>query len=138
MSISKRLVCPERERRVPPQFSWIDHRLIREGRLSGCSTAAWALYLFLVTVADSHGLSYYSEKSLCRRIGIGIEVLVRARGELQRAGLIVYESPLYQVLTLDKRSPAPVVIKHIDATTSTEAVSVGEVLRALCAQGGAQ
>jgi len=138
MSVSKRLVCPERERRVPPQFSWIDHRLIREDRLSGCSTAAWALYLFLVTVADSQGLSYYSEKSLCRRMGIGIEALARARGELQRAGLIVYESPLYQVLALDKRSLSSVAVKRLDATTSTEAVSVGEVLRTFCAQGGAQ
>lgn len=138
MSISKRLVCPERERRVPPQFSWIDHRLIREGRLAGCSTAAWALYLFLVTVADSKGLSYYSEQSLCRRMGIRTEALARARSELQRAGLIAYESPLYQVLALDKRLPSPVTVKRLDATTSTEAVSVGEVLRALCAQGGAQ
>jgi len=63
MSIRKRLICPEGERRVPPQFSWVDQRLIREDRLFGCSTAAWALYLFLVTVADVRGLSYYSDKS---------------------------------------------------------------------------
>lgn len=135
MRVYKRLVCPERERRVPPQFSWIDHRLIREDRLSGCSTAAWALYLFLVTVADGQGLSYYSERSLQRRMGVGTEALVHARSELLRARLIAYESPLYQVLALDK-IPAPVVVKRPDATPSTEAVSVGEVLRALCAQGG--
>jgi hypothetical protein len=28
--IKKRVLCPEQLRRVPPQFSWIDHRLVRD------------------------------------------------------------------------------------------------------------
>jgi hypothetical protein len=31
--ITKRLLCPDRLRRVPPQFSWIDQRLVRDGHL---------------------------------------------------------------------------------------------------------
>jgi hypothetical protein len=31
--ITKRLLCPERLRQVPPQFSWIDQRLVRDGHL---------------------------------------------------------------------------------------------------------
>jgi len=28
--IEKHLLCPERVRRVPPHFSWVDHRLVRD------------------------------------------------------------------------------------------------------------
>ena len=43
-------------RAIPSQFSWLDHRLVRERRLNGCSTEALALYRLLVTVADVQGL----------------------------------------------------------------------------------
>ena len=51
--VTKRLLRPERLRTVPSQFSWLDHRLVRERHLERCSTEALALYLFLVTVADA-------------------------------------------------------------------------------------
>jgi hypothetical protein len=86
----KRLICPERVRKVPAQFSWVDHRLVRERHIERCDAHAAALYLFLVTVADAQGLSYYS---------------VRARTDLIRLRLVAYEQPLYQVLALD--APAP-------------------------------
>jgi ubiquinone/menaquinone biosynthesis C-methylase UbiE len=55
--MKKKIIDPSRIRRIPSQFSWVDHRLIRHRRLSGRSSQAWALYLFLVTVADAEGLS---------------------------------------------------------------------------------
>ena len=57
--IEKHLLCPERVRRVPPHFSWVDHRLVRDHHLRRADAKAWALYLVLVTVGDEHGLSYY-------------------------------------------------------------------------------
>ena len=59
--VQKRLLCPERVRKIPKQFSWIDQRLVREGHIERLSHRATALYLFLVTVADARGLSYYSD-----------------------------------------------------------------------------
>ena len=64
----KRLLCPNRRRRTPAQFSWLDHRLMRERCLESCPVEAWALYLFLVTVGDAQGLSYYSDASLTARV----------------------------------------------------------------------
>jgi hypothetical protein len=46
---------------VPRQFSWIDHRLVRDGHITRCTANALALYLLLCTVADAQGLSYYSD-----------------------------------------------------------------------------
>ena len=68
--VTKRLLRPERLRTVPSQFSWLDHRLVRERHLERCSTEALALYLFLVTVADAKGLSYYADASVCTRLGV--------------------------------------------------------------------
>jgi len=86
---------------VPRQFSWIDQRLVRDGHTARCSAEALALYLFLVTVADAQGLSYYGEKALENHLSFRRETLTRARNDLVAAGLIAYERPVYQVLSLD-------------------------------------
>jgi len=97
----KHLICPEKRRRLPKSFSWLDHRLARSGQLNKCSSEALALYLFLVIVGDADGLSYYSDATLCSRLPLTTEKLPAARKNLIRVGLIAYQAPLYQVLNLD-------------------------------------
>jgi hypothetical protein len=97
----KRVLYPERIRQIPPQFSWVDHRLIRDRHIERCDPPAAALYLFLVTVADAQGLSYYSDAALVRSLSMTTSRLSQARGDLMRIGLIAYQRPLYQVLSLD-------------------------------------
>jgi hypothetical protein len=116
--MKKRLLNPERVRKVPPQFSWIDHRLVQENYFARCDHSAWALYLFLTSVADAQGLSYYSDASLVQRLKMDPVVLSASRQQLVRAGLIAYEKPLYQVLSLDS-AEAP----------RSGPISVGELLR---------
>lgn len=103
MPIRKYVLCPERLRQVPPQFNWVDHRLVRDKHIGRCSTEALALYLFLVTVADAQGLSYYADETVARLLPLSASVLARARRELADVGLIAYQRPLYQVLSLDPR-----------------------------------
>jgi hypothetical protein len=100
----KRVLRPDRLRRVPPQFSWIDQRLVRERHLECCDAQALALYLVLVTVADAQGLSYYGEASLRRLLSMPAARLLQARADLIRLDLIAYERPMYQVLSLDPPS----------------------------------
>lgn len=122
--IDKRPIRPERLREVPHGFSWVDHRLIRQRRLEGCPHSAWALYLFLVTVGDAQGLSYYSEASLCRRLQMDAGQLATARGHLETAELIAYAQPLYQVLALqDPGTVSP------EGPRLGQAMSVGDLLR---------
>ena len=104
MSIAKWILRPERLRQVPEHFSWLDHRLVRERYLERAEVNAWALYLFLVCVADAQGLSYYGDVSLGRQLGLSPERLQQARRTLLALDLIAYEPPFYQVLSL----PAPV------------------------------
>jgi hypothetical protein len=103
--IEKHLLCPDRVRRVPPHFSWVDHRLVRDDYLRRADVKAWALYLVLITVGDEHGLSYYSDASLGRLLSLPSAEVVAARGQLVAAALIAYHLPLYQVLALDGGAP---------------------------------
>ena len=81
MKIKKHVICPQRVRQVPPQFSWIDQRLVRERHyLQECSVQALALYLVLLTVSDAEGLSYYSAATLGRMLRLSAEQLGQARG----------------------------------------------------------
>lgn len=105
MSIAKRILNLERQRQIPEHFSWIDHRLVREHTIEKADVTAWALYLFLVTVADSHGLSYYGDASLMRRLHLTAERLARARTDLIALDLIAYDPPLYQVLSWPESVP---------------------------------
>jgi len=66
--ISKHLLQPQRLRHIPPSFSWVDHRLVRHNYLARADHSAWTLYLFLVTVADAQGLSYYSDPAIGRHL----------------------------------------------------------------------
>lgn len=94
-------------RRVPAQFSWVDQRLVRDRHLDRLDAVAAALYLFLITVADAQGLSWYGDPSTARRLSIDEARLRRARGDLLRAGLLAYAKGLYQVLALDDPFPPP-------------------------------
>jgi hypothetical protein len=85
---------------VPPHFSWIDHRLVRDHYLRRADAKAWALYLVLVTVGDEHGLSHYSDAALGRLLSLSPDEVRAARGQLVAAGLVAHEAPLYQVLAL--------------------------------------
>jgi len=99
--MQKRLLVPSRVRQIPRQFSWVDHRLVRDHHIEHCDPPALALYLFLITVADAKGLSYYADSSIRRLLSLTPEQLHQARQTLIQAGLIAYEAPLYQVLALD-------------------------------------
>jgi hypothetical protein len=86
------LLCPVRVRRVPKQFSWVDQRLVRDHYVERCDAYALALYLFLVTVADDQGLSYYSDATLRVRLSMDGATLNKARQALTRAQLITHHS----------------------------------------------
>jgi len=104
--MQKRLLVPSRMRRIPEQFSWIDQRLVRDHHIERADCTALGLYLFLLTVADARGLSYYADASIARILSLRPEQVAAARKGLMRAGLIAYEAPLYQVLALDPTPPA--------------------------------
>ncbi len=99
--VIKQPICPHRIRKTPRQFSWLDQRLVSAHLIDRCTHGAAALYLFLVTVSDAKGMSYYSDRSLSQRLGMDENILAQHRRELMDIGLIAYRKPLYQVLAID-------------------------------------
>ena len=109
--IPKRILVAGRLRRPPATgWSWLDRRFLREHG-DYLSREAMLLYLFLVAVADRHGLSFYSDHTLGSRLQFSQAVLERARQELLERDLIAQQLPLVQVLSLPtpsvSRRPAP-------------------------------
>jgi len=120
--ITKHVLRPQRLRQIPASFSWVDHRLVRHDYLPRAEHGAWALYLFLVTVADAQGLSYYSDRAIGRHLKMDSVELSAARQQLVQADLIAYQKPLYQVLALPEDAT-------LTSARSGQAQSVADVLR---------
>jgi hypothetical protein len=134
--ITKKILNHNRRRQKPTLFSWIEHKFVQNGHIYQCTPDASALYLFLLTVADKEGLSYYSDASVSRFTSLNQHRLECARNCLIKANFIAYESPHYQVLMLPKSNQTqgliPVKNKPVRKRVPNdkgEMVSIGELLR---------
>jgi hypothetical protein len=101
----------------------VDHRLVREGYIEQISHPSGILYLFLLTVSDAQGLSYYSDPAICKRLKMDQTTLNQTRDELVRLALVAYNKPLYQVLPLD-----PVVSPQTEKKLS-DFESLGQIFK---------
>ena len=104
---------------MPAQFSWIDQALVQRHLIDRCDARAAALYLFLVTVADAQGLSYYGSSSLMQRLHLSTEELGAARQQLIDLELVAFSAPLYQVLAIAGTTAAPRTASTPPTTTTT-------------------
>ena len=121
MKTVKRLLRPQQLRQVPEHFSWIDHALVQRHLIDRCDARAAALYLFLVTVADAQGLSYYGSSSLMQRLHLSTEELGAARQLLIDLELVAFEAPLYQVLAIPGTTVSPRTASTSPASSSAPA-----------------
>jgi len=128
-AINKQLLRPERQRQVPAQFSWVDQALVQQHFIDRCEARSAALYLFLVTVSDAQGLSYYGASTLARRLHLSDEQFAAARQQLIELELIAYRSPLYQVLALPGTAAAPRPARRAPATAGGQPVSLATLLQ---------
>jgi len=131
MKTVKQLLRPERLRQVPEQFSWVDQALVQRHLIDRCDARAAALYLFLVTVADAQGLSYYGEPTLARRLHLSPEELITARQQLIDLELVAYQAPLYQVLAISgtvPRTPTPAPVPASTPRSSNGPARLAQIL----------
>ncbi len=116
---------------MPRQFSWIDHRLVRDRHICARSHRSLALYLFLCTVADAQGTSYYSDPTVSGLLSFQMDDLAKARAELVVAGLIAFRTPFYQVLSLAPVAAQPFPAQQPAQPRMSEARSAGDILRSI-------
>ena len=92
----------DRLRKIPVSFTWLDHRLWRDGYLASLGATELRLYMFLLLVGDRHGVSYWGDRSTCAQLKIREEQLRISRRRLVEMSLIAYRRPYYQVLSLEE------------------------------------
>ncbi|MBW2635041.1 MAG: hypothetical protein JRE14_13130 [Deltaproteobacteria bacterium] len=83
--LEKKILNPERIRRIDGGFSFIPHRFL--------------LYLFLVLASDRNGLSYYSYDRICTLLQFNLDEYIAARDGLIEKDLIAFDGSLFQVLS---------------------------------------
>jgi hypothetical protein len=101
--IEKHPLCPDRRRQLSGSFAFIEHRFLRDGFWCSLSQHALLLYVFLVLVADRHGLSYYSFDKICALLQLSLDDYLIARNALMKQDLIAFDGHLFQVLSLPPR-----------------------------------
>jgi len=98
--IKKRILEPDRVRRIQGGFSFIPHRFLTDGFLASLDQTEILLYLFLILASDRNGLSFYSYDAICTLLQITVDDYVEARDALIRKDLIAFDGTLFQVLDL--------------------------------------
>jgi len=107
--IERKILNPQRIRKIQGSFAFIEHRFLRDGFFSSLTTPERLLYLFLVMAADQSGISWYSYDRICAMTGITLDEYVAARNGLIRKDLIAFDGRIFQVLSLPQEPvpPAP-------------------------------
>lgn len=93
-----------RIRKIRGSFSQIEHRFINERFIDCLEKEEIPLYLFLVSVGDKKGISFYSSERIASILKTSVTSLEKARQGLKEKGFIAYSQAVYQVLDLPSGS----------------------------------
>jgi hypothetical protein len=128
--IKKKVLNPERVRRIDGGFSFIPHRFLTDGFLASLDQKELLLYLFLILASDRHGLSFYSYDSICSLLQITADQYVNARNGLMDKDLIVFDGTLFQVLDLPAKPIRNLAKESADGLPVKNAPeAIGKVIR---------
>ncbi len=100
MMIRKKMLNPDRIRRIHGGFSFVPHRFLADGFLAALQQKEILLYLFLVLASDRHGLSFYRYDTICSLLQMNLDQYINARNGLIDKDLIAFDGTLFQVLEL--------------------------------------
>lgn len=101
--INKKVINPNRIRRIEGGFSFIPHRFLTDGFIRSLNQKELLLYFFLVLSSDRYGISFYSYDVICSCLELCLDDYIVARDGLVENDLIAFEGNLFQVLSLPER-----------------------------------
>ena len=100
--IKKKVLNPDRVRRIEGGFGFIPHRFLTDGFIISLNQKELLLYFFLILASDRYGLSFYSYDVICSFLEICVDEYMEARDGLIKKELIAFDGTLFQVLDLPK------------------------------------
>jgi len=122
----KKILNPDRIRRIEGGFSFIPHRFLTDGFLAVLDQREILLYFFLVLVSDRYGLSFYSYDAICSFLQITIDQYIVARDGLMEKDLIAFDGSIFQVLDLPKK---PIPSSNLKKDPAAIAQLIGKSLK---------
>jgi hypothetical protein len=133
MMIKKKVLNPDRIRRINGGFSFIPHRFLCDGFLASLQQKEILLYLFLVLASDRYGLSFYSYDSICTLLQMELDQYISARNGLIEKDLIAFDGTVFQVMELPATPVLSSASKHADqkraSNRATIALLAGQSLK---------
>ena len=117
--IEKKILEPNRIRRIEGGFSFIPHRFLTDGFLASQNQKELLLYFFLTLASDRYGLSFYSYDVICSYLEFCVDDYVEARDGLIEKDLIAFDGTLFQVLDLPESPVQAPAMKVVPASTGT-------------------
>jgi hypothetical protein len=123
MMIKKKILNPDRVRRINGGFSFIPHRFLCDGFLTTLHQMEILLYLFLVLASDRHGLSFYSYDTICSLLQMNLDQYIKARNGLIDKDLIAFDGTVFQVLEL----PASPVSSSADQKYASDQAAIAQL-----------
>lgn len=123
----KRILVPERVRKINADFASIEHRFLRDGFVASLSHFELLVYLFLALAADRHGLSFYGFDTICSILKVEVDDYIEARNALIEKDLIAFDGRLFQVLSLPDRPRAPVLLKTPEDMERSDPATIRQI-----------
>ncbi len=111
--ITKKVLNPNRIRRIDGGFSFIPHRFLTDGFLAALDQPEILVYFLLVLAADRNGLSFYAYDAISSLLGLSVDEYIEARDGLMEKDLIAYDNTIFQVLDLPKKPVQNVATKSV-------------------------
>jgi hypothetical protein len=129
--IIKKVLYPDRLRKISGSFAFIAHRFLRDGFWDALNHHQLLLYLFLVVVADRNGLSYYSYDKICALLKISVDDYITARDSLIEKDLIAFDGHLFQVLSLPQKpcQPDPKALKTAKDMQTHDPATIDQLIK---------
>ena len=128
--ITKKVLDPNRVRRIDGGFSFIPHRFLTGGFLSSLGQIEILLYFFLILASDRWGLSFYSYDAICSFLQISLDQYIEARDSLIRKDLIAFDGTLFQVLDLPEQPiPQPPIKTDLTADRSAQRRQIAALIQ---------
>jgi hypothetical protein len=112
--IKKKILNPNRIRRINGGFSFIPHRFLTDGFLASLEQKELLLFLFLVIVSDRNGLSFYSFDAICNLLQLDVDQYIKARDALIEKDMIAFDGTIFQVLELPSKPVLSSIAKNDD------------------------
>jgi hypothetical protein len=127
----KKILVPERVRKIGSSFAFIEHRFLRDGFFADLNHLELLLYFFLVLVSDRCGLSYYSFDKICSLLGLDIDAYIDARNVLIDKDLIAFDGTIFQVLSLPEKPQDrnPVILESREDMERSDPATIRQILR---------